>query len=620
MPSRKRVKNNSKSLSPLLAKNLPIFILGFLLLVVVPITISLFNTQSQLKQHAAGSNDIYVSPNGVDTNDGSQASPFRTIQKAADVAIPGITIHVLQGTYSPIIINISGTATAPITFISDPKGAASIVGSGDGKTKGYLVRNNASYIRFLNFDMTGKGITDGLDNFGSNNLVQGNHIHDMTNITCTGSPGGAGLGDDAGSNNTYDSNIVNNIGDYPTKCDYVHAIYVDDTGDIVTNNMTYNNVGNGLYTNHGTGSVAFINNISFANKEYGVGINGSASGNIVANNILVGNGIAAIKTWSGTSNTQISNNILFNNVSNYLLNGTAIQTGNLIVDPQFVNYLADGTGDYHLKATSPAIDAGISTNAPALDYDGNTRPQGNGIDIGIYEYLTGVTPTITGLITPSATISPTIAVTNTPIPTMTVSPTPSPIVSAFIAKDTFTRANQTYWGTASDGQKWAGDAITSNKFSITSNAGKISSGSTSGINYNAVLGPIIGNAEILFSGSMSSFSSSNIGGVLRWKDANNWYKVYIDGSNLYIQKSVNGTKTTVKSTSFSASTNTSYTIRFQVSGTILSARVWKTGTTEPTTWKLTATDTSFASGYVGLRTLLKSNVIASYTSFQAIAL
>ncbi|HSW88162.1 MAG TPA: right-handed parallel beta-helix repeat-containing protein [Candidatus Saccharimonadales bacterium] len=608
MPSRKKV--NNKPLSSLLAKNLPIFILGFLLLVVVPITISLFNTQSQLKQHAAGSNDIYVSPNGNDTNDGSQATPFITIQKAADVAIPGTTVHVLSGTYNPITINTSGTAAAPITFVSDTKWGAKIVGTGNGSTKSYLVRNNASYIHFLNFDMSGKGITDGLDNFGAYNLIQGNHIHDMTNITCSGSPGGAGLGDDAGTNNTYDGNVVNNIGDYPTKCDYVHAIYVDDTGDIVTNNIAYNNVGNGLYTNHGTGSVLFANNLSYANKEYGVGVNGSASGNIVENNILIGNGIAGIKTWSGTSNTQIANNILFNNATNFILSGSAIQTGNLTVDPQLVNYVADGTGDYHLKATSPAIDAGISTNAPSIDFDGNARPQGNGFDIGVYEYLTGITITPT----PVATATPTL--TPSPIPTNT----PTPIVNAFIAKDTFARANQTYWGTASDGQKWAGDANTSNKFSITSNAGKISSGSTSGINYNAVLGPSLGNAQILFSGSMSSFSSSNIGGVLRWQDANNWYKAYIDGSNLYIQKSVNGTKTTVKSASFSASTNTSYTIRFQVSGTTLSARAWKTGTTEPTTWKLTATDTSFASGYVGLRTLLKSNVTASYTAFQATSL
>jgi len=43
--------------------------------------------------------------------------------------------------------------------------------------------------------------------------------------------------------------------------------------------------------------------------------------------------------------------------------------------------------DYHLTATSPCIDAGTSEGAPVTDFDGNTRPVGNGWDIGAYEYL-----------------------------------------------------------------------------------------------------------------------------------------------------------------------------------------------------------------------------------------
>jgi MYXO-CTERM domain-containing protein len=50
-----------------------------------------------------------------------------------------------------------------------------------------------------------------------------------------------------------------------------------------------------------------------------------------------------------------------------------------------------GNGDYHLSATSPAIDKGTSSDAPSDDLDGNARPQGNGWDIGAYEYCTGGT-------------------------------------------------------------------------------------------------------------------------------------------------------------------------------------------------------------------------------------
>ena len=67
-------------------------------------------------------------------------------------------------------------------------------------------------------------------------------------------------------------------------------------------------------------------------------------------------------------------------------------TATITADPQFVNYIKTGGGDYHLKSTSPAIDKGISTYAPSTDYDGKVRPQGAGYDIGAYEYG-GTTPT-----------------------------------------------------------------------------------------------------------------------------------------------------------------------------------------------------------------------------------
>ncbi|HEU4966182.1 MAG TPA: right-handed parallel beta-helix repeat-containing protein, partial [Candidatus Saccharimonadales bacterium] len=254
-----------------------------------------------------------------------------------------------------------------------------------------------------------------------------NHIHDMTNITCSGSPGGAALGDDAGSNNTYDGNVVNNIGGYPTACDYVHAIYVDDDGDIVSNNIAYNNAGNGLYTNHGTGRVIFTNNISFANKEYGVGVNGTGSGNIVQNNILIGNSIAGIKTWSGTSNTQVLHNIFYNNATNTILDGSSTQSGNSTADPGLVNYQSNGSGDYHLRANSIAIDAGVSTYAPAIDFDGRTRPQGKAFDIGAYEYAVAASPSPAPSPTPTPNPTPTPPGSSSGHGTgSTPSPTPAP--------------------------------------------------------------------------------------------------------------------------------------------------------------------------------------------------
>ena len=58
-------------------------------------------------------------------------------------------------------------------------------------------------------------------------------------------------------------------------------------------------------------------------------------------------------------------------------------TGNQSADPRFVNA---GAGDFHLRAGSPAIDAGTSQDrALPLDLDGQPRPQGAALDLGAYE-------------------------------------------------------------------------------------------------------------------------------------------------------------------------------------------------------------------------------------------
>ena len=65
---------------------------------------------------------FYVATTGNDSNPGTQAAPWRTIQHAADTARAGSTVNVRGGIYEELVsINGSGNATDGfITFRSYP--------------------------------------------------------------------------------------------------------------------------------------------------------------------------------------------------------------------------------------------------------------------------------------------------------------------------------------------------------------------------------------------------------------------------------------------------------------------------------------------------------------------
>jgi streptogramin lyase len=213
--------------------------------------------------------------------------------------------------------------------------------------------------------------------------------------------------------------------------------------------------------------------------------------------------------------------------------------------------------------------------------------------------------------TSTSTTSTTSSSTSTTTTSTTTTTVPS---SSVLGADTFQRPNQSLWGNASDGQRWAGDANSLNVFSISGNAGRITN--TGGNSYSAVLGPAAPNAEAFVTGSISSFASSNFGDVLRWTDGNNWYKAYVDGANLIIQKKVNGVTTIIASTPFTATAGIAYTIHFRAVGSTLTANVWAATSSEPPGWMLTATDSAFTSGYAGMRFLTQTGT-ATVISFNA---
>ncbi len=146
------------------------------------------------------------------------------------------------------------------------------------------------------------------------------------------------------------------------------------------------------------------------------------------NNIIWSNGGGGVVYADAPFNE--SNNIYWKTGGNPQVYFTMDSTSKK-VDPQFVNPLGF---DFHLNATSPAIDTGTMASVTAgyaLDFDNKTVPVGAGVDIGVYEYgaTGGTSPTVAPTVNPSVTPVPTSLSTTTPAPTSTPIPTaiPTPV-------------------------------------------------------------------------------------------------------------------------------------------------------------------------------------------------
>jgi hypothetical protein len=133
---------------------------------------------------------------------------------------------------------------------------------------------------------------------------------------------------------------------------------------------------------HPERNVTIINNTFYNNGSvWGGGIfveNPDVSGLVIRNNICSQNELFQIQLEVPVQNLTIDHNLIDGNTGDFENDGSNVVTGN----PLFVN---PSGGDFRLNSSSPAIDSGSSDDAPFDDYDGMSRPQGAGYDIGAFE-------------------------------------------------------------------------------------------------------------------------------------------------------------------------------------------------------------------------------------------
>ena len=388
---------------------------------------------------------FHVAPTGNDNNEGSAASPWRTIQRAASAVAPGDTVLIEAGTYTGFAVTTRGTAQAPITFKG--VGAVNIDGAATVNRDAVMVQN-ASYIVIEGFTVTGA-------------KRAGISALDCDHITVR--------------NNRADSNT--RWGIFSSFCDDLliedneasrsgteHGIYASNSADrpVIRGNLIW---GNGMCGVHMNGDINFggdgvisgaivENNVIRDNGRLGgSAINGDGvSGALIRNNVLDGNHASGISLYQidggkPSSNTTIVNNtvrmandarwavniqdgatgnVLRNNIllnpssgrgavdtCNACLTGMKFEAnavvGTFMIQGSTMNLAtwrtrtgADATSfvatdaelfasatDLTLRAGSPAIDRGIAAGAPEADVLGTLRPQGGSVDIGAYEHCEG---------------------------------------------------------------------------------------------------------------------------------------------------------------------------------------------------------------------------------------
>src|SRR5579885_867487 len=342
----------------------------------------------------------YVATTGNNNNPGTRARPFATITYAATRCAPGDTVHVAAGVYhNSVETYTNGTAQARITYLSDKLWEAKIIGNSDDPWY-----NEGNHVDIVGFDIT-NGVANGIhgiNNYGSFVSIRHNRVHDILLTSCP-SIGGAGIfqggfnkGAEQSNVNVID-NVVFNVGPQTT-CTIVHGIYHTCTGGIVANNLIYQISGYGIHLWQAVTRITVSNNLVFAGRYGGilVGNDGDSPWQeicdncIVSNNIVYNNSNYGIREYGSTGiHNQYLNNCLLGQSTEVLLQNGLQALHTVSSDPKFVNYQANGTGDYHLTASSPCIGAGTATGAFPTDFDGNPRPPLNTsrYDIGPYVYV-----------------------------------------------------------------------------------------------------------------------------------------------------------------------------------------------------------------------------------------
>ncbi len=211
----------------------------------------------------------------------------------------------------------------------------------------------------------------GIDAHGTKNLIVRNNT--FRNII---SPSGSvaefaiHFWDLPSSNNIVEKNLIIN-------CDRGIGFGMDgrgNTGGIIRNNMIYHAANAGSYA------------------DTSIALTESPNTQVYNNTIFMENSFpwAIEYRFASTQNVLIVNNLTNKPIQNR--DGAAGTIAKNVTNAMGTWFVNRSSGDLHLaSAVSTVVDMGQVISGLSNDFDGQSRPQGMGIDIGADEFLTGTT-------------------------------------------------------------------------------------------------------------------------------------------------------------------------------------------------------------------------------------
>jgi fibronectin type 3 domain-containing protein len=299
----------------------------------------------------APGNTYYVATTGSDSNNGSSANPWKTIQHASDSVHAGDTVIIEAGTYVGFDVQTTGTATAPITFEA-AAGAKVVIDSpehnrGDSgiNIEDFNAGSSINYITIQGLDID--------NSVGTGNILDGiravwNGAINSTGIQMIG-------------------NTINDCGVFGVLTGHEDNLLIQ--GNTVSNTKIYKGqggTGHGIYVSNACFNPHVIGNTLFGNQSLGLHMNGDASegpaiepdgtddgnagnivGGVIEDNIIYNNGVNGINC-DGAQNCLYANNLLYGNgggIVLYQIDAAAPAINNVVVDNTVIVAATDIMGN-----------------------------------------------------------------------------------------------------------------------------------------------------------------------------------------------------------------------------------------------------------------------------------